>query len=255
MVGHHFVIIANDYFPLSKALCFQRRLKLRLGSLKAVFEKIQRYQNRRTALSIPEFTSKTVYTFTDAQVLELENKGLTPEEFFISYKGKREAVNLDATYTQNEPMTLEEICDLAEDLVKTIWDCKDRIKKLADQKEIGKVVFWNEIKKNKELCIVADLANTIKHDGLNKPPLSGIKPVINGVRNYAKGNGDEIYSRKGKDITVYRSLTDYEIFASIRNLEDQQNELGEVFAFCELAVTQWQSVIDNLGLEIPEHYW
>jgi hypothetical protein len=225
---------------------------LRLGSLKAVFEKIQRYQNRRISLSIPEFTSKTVYTLTDTQVLVLDTQGLTPEEFFLSHKGNRDAVIFESVVTQDEPMTLEEICDLAEDLVKTIWDCKDRIKKLADQKGIGKAVFWDEIKSNIELCIVADLANTIKHDGLSKPPLSGIKPVIDGVRNYAKGNGSAVYSRKGKDITVYRSLTDYEIFASIRNLEDQQRELGEVFSFCELAVTQWQSVIDNLGIKIPE---
>jgi hypothetical protein len=225
---------------------------LRLGSLKAVFEKIQRYQNRRVALSIPEFTSTTVYTLTDAQMLEFDALGLTPEAFFLSHKGKRDAVIFESVVTEGEPMTLEEICDLAEDLVKTIWDCKDRIKTLADQKGIDKSVFWDEIKTNFELCIIADLANTIKHDGLSKPPLSGIKPVINGVRNLAKGNGSEDYSRKGKDITVYRSSTDYEIFASIRNLEDQQNELGEVFSFCELAVAQWQCVIDNLGIKIPE---
>ena len=136
---------------------------MHLCSLKLIFEKIQRYQNRRMSLSLPEFTSKTVYTLTDAQVLEFDTKGLTPEEYLFSHIGNRNAVIFDSVVTQDEPMTLEEISDLAEDLVKTIWDGKDRIKIIADKNGIISALFWDETKSNFELTIVADLANTIKH--------------------------------------------------------------------------------------------
>ena len=228
---------------------------MRLGSLKAVFEKIDRYQERRSSLAEPRFVSETTYTLTEEQLAEIDGKGLSIEQFFMSRLGRREASVFNELKTRGEPFSIEEIEDLAEDLVKTIWDCKDRIKKLADANGISKDQFWTEIKKHRELCVIADLANTIKHDGLNKLSLSGIKPIINGVRNYAKGNGNAVYKRNGDKIIVSYPLSDFEIFASIRDLDNQTDEVGEVFDFCDLAVKQWGKILENLKISLPStHY-
>jgi hypothetical protein len=221
---------------------------MRLGSLKAVFEKIERYQGRRLSLSQKEFVSKTEYTLTTEQLLEIEGKGLTPEQFFASHIGKRVGISFQKMETTGEPITLEEIQDIAEDFAKTVWDCKDRIKKIAFTNGVSHKAFWGEVKKHRELCIIADLANTIKHDGLNSKPLSGISPVINGVRNSSKGKGCSFYTRVGRVITACRPLGEFEVFASIRDLKDQQYELGEVFSFCEKAIQQWQLIIDKFNL-------
>lgn len=221
---------------------------MRLGSLKTVFEKLERYQNRRLTLSKKEFVLKTEYTLTLEQVLEIEKKNLTPEQYFSSHIGQRVETNFTGMETTGEPITLEEIHDLAEDFTKTIWDCKDRIQRLAIKTGISKKSFWEEVKTHRELCIIADLANTIKHDGLDSKPLSGIKPIISGVRNSSKGKGSSFYTREGRIITAWHPLGNFEIFASIRDLEDPQYELGEVFTFGEEAIEQWQLVIDTFSL-------
>jgi hypothetical protein len=162
--------------------------------------------------------------------------------------GQKTATIYKNLTTIGEPISFEEIEDLAEDLVKAVWDCKDRIFKLANNNGIAKNVLWDEIKKHWELCVIADLANTIKHDGLNKPPISGIFPVINGIRNSAKGNGPSTIERDGETLIVKHSLCDFEIFASIRNLNDQSNEIGEVFYFCDTGISQWNNIMDHFGI-------
>jgi hypothetical protein len=226
---------------------------MRLDSLKTVFEKLERYQNRRFLLSKKEFVSKIEYTLTCEQFLEIEKKNLTPEQYFAYHKGQRIGTNFADMETSCEPITLEEIHDLAEDFAKTIWDCKERIQRLASRVGVSKKSNWEEVKTHRELCIIADLANTIKHDGLYSKPLSGIKPIINGVRNSSKGKGNSFYTREDRIITAWHPVGDFEVFASIRDLENPQFELGEVFSVGEKAIEQWQIIIDKFNLSEGIH--
>jgi hypothetical protein len=220
------------------------------GSIQALFEKIDRYYQRRKALKSPSFTTETIYTLTQSQISEIDNKKLNPEDFMRSHIGQRAGIEFKNVECTGEPLTFDDIRDLAEDLTKSIWDCKDRILNAAKQNNITKDDFWIEVKKNKELCIIADLANSIKHDGLTKLPLSGIKPEINGIRNSATGFEGSTYIRDGNKIIVRHSLINFEIFAAIRNIESPEHELGEVFDLCEKALNQWENVVRNLKLNI-----
>ena len=224
---------------------------MRLGSIQATFKKIERYLGRRLKLKIPVYRTRTVYALDEDQLAELDSYP-TVEHFFLHRVGSRVGTEVAEMRTTGAPLSHDDIEDFAEDIVKAVWDCKDRIWKRVKTTGVSRKQFFDEVKQHHELCVVADLANTIKHDGLDKPPLSGIRPVINGVRESAKGAGSSAYRREGDTIIAERTLSDFEIFAGIRDLGHPANEIGEVFAYCEKAITQWEAVIQVFGVKLVQ---
>ena len=89
------------------------------------------------------------------------------------------------TYAMVGVRTHAEAMDSAENLIKWIWDSKDYLKKRAEY--VGKEASNIEefINQNIVLSVCADLANGLKHGGLDeskgKGPRSGMNPKLGDV--------------------------------------------------------------------------
>ena len=224
---------------------------MRLGSLRALFEKIERYLGRRTAHRDLSFKTTTRTRLTPEQ-LEVIAPGdaAAIARFLQSRIGSREGMQVLDIRTIGDPLSHAEIEDLAEDLAKALWDCKDRIFGAAKKQGIDDARVWAEIEKHRELCLVADLANTIKHGGLSSRPKSGIRPVINGVHTASNVAEQGPIYLDGDQLVMELQNASFEVYASLRDLDNQTNEFAEVFHVCELALTQWREVITELGLPV-----
>jgi hypothetical protein len=79
--------------------------------------------------------------------------------------------------------THAEAMDSAENLIKWIWDSKDYLKKRADIVGINGARIGEYVNQNTFLSVCADLANGLKHGGLDKSrkPRSQMSPRLGEV--------------------------------------------------------------------------
>jgi len=145
-----------------------------------------------------------------------------------------------------------DIQDLAEDLAKGVWDCKDYIKIKAQAQGIEWGSIEAEINKKRELCIIADLANSIKHGGLNRRPRSGIQGIhINGlscVGHPVMGEEELIPVITPDSLEMTFQLTNFQIAARVN--DKNGSDIGELFELSKKAHEQWEEIISDFAISI-----
>jgi hypothetical protein len=133
--------------------------------------------------------------------------------------------------------SFESVKDDAENLICWIWNSKDYLKKLADQPEFESVNIENAVNRSPELSICADLANGLKHGGLDRWQRTAHNPRLGevGYSVHGKAVGNlAFYATK-----VEVSISDFdEVNVRLPVIDESRSHLFDAFELCSLAIEQ-----------------
>jgi hypothetical protein len=145
----------------------------------------------------------------------------------------------------------DEIEDDISSIFLWLWSLKDYVKKYAFKK--GKNKNWVEEKINSDpyLCICADLANSLKHGGLDQKfkPRSGKSPKLGALNYYVPQKAMESLSIGALDVNLQISDSSL-VVLEMPVLGGRGQILGDAFKFIAYSLKAWEEIIkeaDNVG--------
>ena len=189
---------------------------MKFEELKNIFDRAKRIRNR---LEIKGGGGKNwLYTFEDNETHKYVINGVKPPE---------------------------EIQDDIESTFVWLWSLKDYVKKYSVKN--GKTKKWVEERINSDLslCLCADIANSLKHGGLDRTTRSGKKPKLGPVRY--------TFEQDALESLVFHAL---KVETNIKNPEkvnlkmavlDGDVEIGDAFSLLDYGVKAWENIIDEAG--------
>lgn len=133
------------------------------------------------------------------------------------------------------------IVDDISNLCLWAWNTKDYLSKRA--KTLGKPGKLVEaaVNSSSDLCLCADLANSLKHGGLDKLPRSGWRPRIGAPSYTIPGHAISSITFGAFDVSVAPSNPE-EVEITVP-IEDQNgNELGDVLQLLQRVVSEWERI-------------
>jgi len=145
-------------------------------------------------------------------------------------------------YVINGVKPPEEIQDDIESIFVWLWSLKDYVKKYSMKK--GRPQNWLEEKINSDLslCLCADIANSLKHGGLDRKTRTGKKPKL----------GPVTYSF-GKDAMESLVFYAFKVETNIKNPEkvnlkmDVFDEsgliIGDAFGLIDYGINAWEAIM------------
>ncbi|RLE44683.1 hypothetical protein DRJ25_06480 [Candidatus Woesearchaeota archaeon] len=125
-----------------------------------------------------------------------------------------------------------------------LWSIKDNIKKMCKDDQ------WVEaqVNSNPYLCICADLANALKHGGLDRKSRSGKNPML-GKLKY------KIPQAAIKELSFGASTVGIDINNAhlvewgMPILDDSSNSVGDAFEYLDHCLNAWDLIIESLHKE------
>jgi len=141
-----------------------------------------------------------------------------------------------------------EYLDDIQNLVIWLFNVKDYLKKRMCARNFREQAVEDFINASPEISLCADLANSLKHDGLDRNPRSGTCPTFGGVSVVVPQDGVQAFSylpSSGFKVSVQRpDLVQY--FVPI--LDQTNAQIGEAGMLCSKVIDQWESFIEEYGL-------
>lgn len=123
-----------------------------------------------------------------------------------------------------------------------VWSLKDYIKKQSpDGSEVEQ--FVNNIP---SLCLTADIANSLKHDGLDRRLRSGHRPVIGRAKYEIPQTGINSLRFGAQDVVI--DAKPEETIVRIPITSEEGENLGDGFEILSEAVFSWETFLNQIGL-------
>ena len=140
----------------------------------------------------------------------------------------------------------EELEDDISSMFIWLWNLKDYVKKYVVKN--GKSKDWVEAKVNLDphLCICADLANSLKHGGLDLnprfKPRSGKSPRLGTLKYQAPQKAISSLSLGVFDVNVNVSNPEF-VKLEMPVLGESDRILGDAFKYLEYALKAWEQIV------------
>jgi len=134
----------------------------------------------------------------------------------------------------------EEVEDDIANVFIWLWSLKDYMKKSFNNASIE-----TKVDANQHLSICADLANGLKHGGLDRNGRSGKRPVLGRLKY-------KIPQAAIKELSFGASTVGIDINNAhlvewgMPILDDSSNSIGDAFEYLDHCVTAWESIISDL---------
>ncbi|MDT4332896.1 hypothetical protein ACQE3E_22320 [Methylomonas sp. MED-D] len=144
----------------------------------------------------------------------------------------------------------EELEDDISSMFIWLWNLKDYVKKYVVKR--GKSKDWVENKVNADpyLCICADLANALKHGGLDQNPRftsrSGKSPQLGVLRYQVPQKAIGSLCIGAYDLNVMVTNPKFVNLEMIVLGEDGK-KLGDAFKYLEYALKAWEKIVSGAG--------
>lgn len=140
----------------------------------------------------------------------------------------------------------EELEDDISSMFIWLWNLKDYVKKYVVKN--GKSKDWVEVKVNSDphLCICADLANSLKHGGLDPnprfKPRSGKSPRLGALKYQVPEKAIGSLSFGAFDANVNVSNPEL-VKLEMPVVGESGRMLGDAFKYLEYALTAWEQIV------------
>ncbi len=145
--------------------------------------------------------------------------------------------------------SFESVKDDAVDLICWIWNSKDYLKKLANQPEFEFINIENAVNRSPELSICADLANGLKHGGLDRWQRTVHNPRLGEVGYFVHGEGVGNLAFYATNIEV--SISDFdEVNVRLPVIDKNSSQLFDVFELCTLAIEQLECLRSRICVRV-----
>ncbi|WP_319557320.1 hypothetical protein [Thiomicrorhabdus sp.] len=145
----------------------------------------------------------------------------------------------------NNVKTPEELEDDIASIFVWLWNLKDYVKKYS--KIHGYPSNWVEEQINLDfnLCICGDIANGIKHGGLDRKTRSNKKPKLGNIHYQVEGNAiDKIV------VQAFKVLFDVsqpdQVSLSMDVYDENGEKIGDAFKLLDYAISAWNEIIQQI---------
>ena len=189
---------------------------MNFSDLENIFDRAKRIRSR---LDIKDGTGTNwSHTFEDNETHEYEINGVKPPE---------------------------DIQDDIESAFVWLWSLKDYVKKYSVKK--GFSSGWVETKINSDhyLCICADIANSVKHGGLDKKSRSNKRPRLGSVTYNVPQQAMERLT-----FYAFKVVTDIKdpdlVNLKMDVIDENDNRIGDAFKFLDYGIKSWNKIIDEV---------
>jgi len=149
-------------------------------------------------------------------------------------------------YVLNGVKPPEEIQDDIESTFVWLWSLKDYVKKYSVKN--GKSQKWVEDKINADsnLCLCADIANSLKHGGLNRKTRSEKNPKLGQVTySFEKEALGSMVFHAFKVETNIKSPEKVDLKMDI--LDSEGVKIGDAFKLLDYGIQVWERLVDEAG--------
>ena len=143
-------------------------------------------------------------------------------------------------YILNGVKSPEEVEDDISNAFVWLWSLKDHIKKNFKDADVEAKVNGNPY-----LCISADLANGLKHGGLDRTPRSSKKPKLGRLKYQIPqaAIGQLAFGAFEVAIDVNNA---HLVVLEMPILDEHDNLIGDAFEYLDKCVNAWESIIDTM---------
>lgn len=134
----------------------------------------------------------------------------------------------------------EEVGDDIENAFVWLWSLKDHIKKTAKDGD----ALERQVNGNSYLSVCADLANGLKHGGLDRKSRSGKIPSFGNLKYHIPQGAIKELAFGAFDVGIdinNAHLVNWEMPI----LDNQSNIIGEAFDCLDQCINAWESIIDD----------
>lgn len=138
----------------------------------------------------------------------------------------------------------EEVEDDIETMFIWLWNLKDHVKKFSESK--GKSGNWveSEINTNPYLAICGDIANSLKHGGLDRKSRSGKSPKLGQLEyQFPQECIDRICFEAFGAVLIVKKPKLVKLKMPI--LSGENKYLGDAFKYLDYAINAWEKIIDQ----------
>ncbi len=140
--------------------------------------------------------------------------------------------------------TPEDLQDEIENGLIWLWSLKDYVKKYS--KSLGKGSSWVEkqIDNSTNLCLCADIANSLKHGGIDRKSRSGKKPVLSHIRYEVPQNAIDSLSLDAHHVAM-NIAEPSELKVSMDIIDEDKAKLGNAFLLIQGCLLEWEKLIEK----------
>ena len=147
-------------------------------------------------------------------------------------------------YSLNGLKSPEELKDDAENAFIWLWNIKDYVKKFAKSQNKSGNWVEEQINQSKYICLSADIANSLKHGGLDRSSRSGSLPALGNIQyKMPQGSISSIKFLANRVETNVSDPTKVEVIMDI--YDNFKNVLGDAFMILDKSVVDWEKIIER----------
>ncbi|MGS2743215.1 hypothetical protein ACU6TU_06405 [Halomonas sp. LS-001] len=125
-----------------------------------------------------------------------------------------------------------------------LWSLKDYVKKYSLAQGKDKKWVDNQVNNTECLCLCADIANSLKHGGIDRDSRSGKKPTLSEVAYKIPQEGiNKLTLYADRVETVVSDTSTVKVSMDINDLKS--GKLGDAFELINKCLIEWKKIIEK----------